>query len=150
MAYFLSTVINFPNMYPPPPGTVTVHSEVIQAEVALQVMSESQATDTSDKTAPETQESQMTPSPVPTARRRFGDISPISSISPTNKIKIGESQVQTHPKFIRKLKERKTSAAGRKKGYAKRHINNRTRQANHGADDILSRVCSDYIRRVLD
>jgi hypothetical protein len=30
--------------------------------------------------------------------------------------------VQTGPKSIRKLKERKPSAAGRKKGYAKRHI----------------------------
>jgi hypothetical protein len=51
------------------------------------VISESQATEASDKIAPETQESQMTPSPVPTARRSFEDVSPIPSTSPTNKRK---------------------------------------------------------------
>jgi hypothetical protein len=66
-AYFLSIVINFMNMYFSP-GTVHVHSKVTEAEVAPQVTSESQATEASDKTAPETQEVQMTPSPVSAAR----------------------------------------------------------------------------------
>jgi hypothetical protein len=61
-------------------GTVHVHTKVTDAEVAPQVTSESQATEASDKTAPETQEVQMTPSSVSAARRRFEDISSIPSM----------------------------------------------------------------------
>jgi hypothetical protein len=103
---------------PPPTRAVYVHSEA------------------SDKTTPETQELHMTPSPAPTARRSFEDVSPIPSTSQTKKRKTGKSKMLTDPKFIQKLKDRKTSAAGRNKGYAKRHISNRARHANHGADDI--------------
>jgi hypothetical protein len=84
------------------PGTVHGHSKVAQA----QVMSESQAAEASENTAPQTQGVRLTPSPVSTARRSFEDVSPVPSISQTKKRKTRQSQMLTDPKFIQKLKER--------------------------------------------
>jgi hypothetical protein len=101
--------------------------------VAPKVISEWQATEASDKTAPETLEVQLTPSQLSTAIRNFEDLSLILS---TSQIKKRNKKGECRCWQIQKFKERKTSASRRKKGYVKKLNKKRVRQANHGADDI--------------
>jgi hypothetical protein len=101
------------------PGRFHVHSKITQAEVAPKVISESQATETSDKTAPETLEVQMTPSPFSAATRRFEDVSPILSTSQLKKNRripsADRSDINSE------------SLGKKKKGYVKKAISKRAR-----------------------
>jgi hypothetical protein len=88
------------------PGTVHVHSKVTQANVTPEVISGSQATEASDKTAPETLGVQMTPSTLCTATRSFEDFSLILSTSQIKKKEkqeyLGVDGSDIHPETKRK------------------------------------------------